>query len=293
MYEMDNTTQNTPQLSREEKLRQLSETCVMLFDRVGGGGSGAVRTDAHIALLCLAGRATCRIGDETFAIERGDLFISSPNTFIENSKESADFRCRAMVFAPEFFEDMFILGGTSWEIHNHLESHPTLRLGEGEIRRFCDNYDFLKAKLAAPHPPHQREMVQRLLQAMMYEFCDIILPKLPPVPTYTPTEHTFRRFVCLLEQNTPRCRDVTWYADKLCLTPKHLSAICKRFSGDSAAVLIRSFTLKHLKRLLRDPAKSVKEIAAETGFDNVSFFGKYIKRELGMSPREYRLSLTE
>ncbi|MBD9299645.1 MAG: AraC family transcriptional regulator [Prevotella sp.] len=33
---------------------------------------------------------------------------------------------------------------------------------------------------------------------------------------------------------------------------------------------------------------SEKEIAAETGFDNLSFFGKYVKRELGMSPRDYR-----
>ena len=33
--------------------------------------------------------------------------------------------------------------------------------------------------------------------------------------------------------------------------------------------------------------KSIKEIAAEAGFDNLSFFGKYVKRKLGMSPRDY------
>ena len=47
--------------------------------------------------------------------------------------------------------------------------------------------------------------------------------------------------------------------------------------------------VSHLKRMLRTTDKSVKEIAFEAGFDNLSFFGKYVRRWLGMSPREYRM----
>lgn len=269
----------------------LTENSVMLFDRIEDIDRGTVRTNAHFALLCLGGRAACRIGDTSYEIGRGDLFICAPNNFIESSMASLDFRYRCLVFAPEYFEDIFSLGGSSWEIHTYLEHHPTLHLGENEVRRFCDNYDFLKSKLTPPLPPHHKEMMRQLLHAMMYEFCDIFLPKLlSAAPSYTPAEHIFKRFVHLLEENTPLHRDVSWYADRLCVSPKHLSAVSKRCSGEAASALIRSFTLKCLKRLLRDPSKSIKEVSCEAGFDNISFFGKYVKRELGMSPRQYRLN---
>ena len=46
-----------------------------------------------------------------------------------------------------------------------------------------------------------------------------------------------------------------------------------------------------MRLLLHDPDKSVKEISNELGFPNLSFFGKYVKRMLGMSPKTYRKSL--
>lgn len=45
----------------------------------------------------------------------------------------------------------------------------------------------------------------------------------------------------------------------------------------------------YIKQMLRSSTKSIKEIANDTGFDNLSFFGKYVRRKLGMSPREYRM----
>ena len=87
---------------------------------------------------------------------------------------------------------------------------------------------------------------------------------------------------------TPRHRDVGYYASRLCITPKYLSVVCRKMVGKPASDILNGMTVEYIKTQLRSTDKTVKEIAAEAGFDNLSFFGKYVRRELGMSPRDYR-----
>ena len=58
-----------------------------------------------------------------------------------------------------------------------------------------------------------------------------------------------------------------------------------------ALEVINRCIIDDVRRLLHNPDKSVKEISNELGFPNLSFFGKYVKRLLGMSPKTYRKSL--
>ena len=81
------------------------------------------------------------------------------------------------------------------------------------------------------------------------------------------------------------------YASRLCVTPKYLSAVSKSVSGSTASEVINRCIIDDVRRLLHNPDKSVKEISNELGFPNLSFFGKYVKRMLGMSPKAYRKSL--
>ena len=61
-----------------------------------------------------------------------------------------------------------------------------------------------------------------------------------------------------------------------------------RYSRKTAAELINGITVNYISNMLTSSDKSVKEIATEDGFENLSFFGKYVRRELGMSPRQFR-----
>lgn len=58
-----------------------------------------------------------------------------------------------------------------------------------------------------------------------------------------------------------------------------------------ASEVINRCIIDDVRRLLHNSDKSVKEISNELGFPNLSFFGKYVKRMLGMSPKAYRKSL--
>ena len=106
---------------------------------------------------------------------------------------------------------------------------------------------------------------------------------------YSSAENIFKRFLQMANAESPRKREVGYYADRLCITPKYLSAICKKQSGKTAAEIITNMTVNYIRNMLESSDMTVKQIANATGFDNLSFFGKFVKRELGVSPRAVRM----
>ena len=95
----------------------------------------------------------------------------------------------------------------------------------------------------------------------------------------------------MLTSDYPKDRSVSTYAERLCITPKYLSAVCKEFTGKPASDLIDKYVIKDILYLLKKTNKSIKEICNELEFPNISFFGKYVKRTIGMSPKLYREKL--
>lgn len=74
----------------------------------------------------------------------------------------------------------------------------------------------------------------------------------------------------------------------MCITSKYLTVVVKAVSGKTPSEWIREETVKEIERMLCHTQKSIKEIASELNFSNISFFGKYFKAYKGISPKHYR-----
>ena len=98
----------------------------------------------------------------------------------------------------------------------------------------------------------------------------------------------FNKFIKLLYSSTPHKHTMEYYADKLCITPKYLSVICKHVTGETASSIINRYMINEIRNRLADTHKSIKTIGYELGFANQSVFGKYVKTHLGMTPSQYR-----
>ncbi len=98
----------------------------------------------------------------------------------------------------------------------------------------------------------------------------------------------FGKFLTLIASEQYKRRQVSYYADKLCLTPKYLSIVCQRVSGKSPMMWITESVMEDCYVMLRDTNKTVKEISDGLGFPNSSFFGQFFRRQAGMTPLEYR-----
>ena len=103
-------------------------------------------------------------------------------------------------------------------------------------------------------------------------------------------EEIFKQFIAAVQDNYTKERNVIFYADKLCVSPKYLSAVVHEVSGKHATNWINEYVILECKAMLKVEGDSVKNVCNRLNFPNQSFFAKYFKQHTGMTPREYKNS---
>lgn len=124
---------------------------------------------------------------------------------------------------------------------------------------------------------------------MSFDFSNILEKKISAEkPMFSTSENLFNDFFDLLTSTVARHRPVAYYAEKLNVTSKYLSVICKKVSGKTALEIITEYAIKEIETQLQRRDKTIKGIAVELGFENISYFSKYFKHFTGISPKKYR-----
>ena len=98
----------------------------------------------------------------------------------------------------------------------------------------------------------------------------------------------FDRFIDLVHHNCSTQREVSFYADKLCISNKYLTDICHNVVGVSAKKIIDSFSILEIKVLLHNTQLSMQDIANQMAFPDQSYMGRFFKRCEGISPSTFR-----
>ena len=101
-------------------------------------------------------------------------------------------------------------------------------------------------------------------------------------------QEIFVRFLRLVSQHCREERQIGYYADRMALSQDHLSRIVREHSGITCKAWIERAVLLEAKVLLRHTDRTITDISEALHFPNDSFFCKYFKRLIGMSPRRYR-----
>ena len=136
------------------------------------------------------------------------------------------------------------------------------------------------------------ELMGSLCLTMMY---DIFEPHAQRDATDTHSDRTayiVRQLTDLLATGISRTeREVSYYAERLNVSPKYLSATVKRVTGHSVSSYINRATVPILKGFLDNERLSLTQIADRMNFTSLSYFSRYCTKHLGQSPSEYRRSL--
>jgi AraC family transcriptional regulator, transcriptional activator of pobA len=99
-----------------------------------------------------------------------------------------------------------------------------------------------------------------------------------------------RSFQQLIDKDYRSIRLPKEYADLLYVTPNHLNALCQDLLGKTAGDLIRDRVLLEAKRLLTNADMTVTEIAYDLNFQDNSYFNRFFKKNVGMTPDDFRKS---
>lgn len=248
-----------------------------------------IKSEWFVALLCIEGESTIYINNEMYSIHKNDFLLCHPQTIFEHKITNLDFKYCGFFLSPEYVKQISLISSNSWNAILFVENNPIIALDEKESSLFLQYYNLIRSKFETESQHHLKHLIDMLLQAFIYEFHDSMEKriKIDP-PQYNSADNLFISFLDILVNSYPKQRSVSYYAEKLFVTPKYLSAICKEISGETASDLITRYVKKDIENLLKQPNKTIKEIANELDFANLSFFGKYVKRIFGVSPKEYR-----
>lgn len=104
----------------------------------------------------------------------------------------------------------------------------------------------------------------------------------------TKAEQICRMFAQLVAEHYAETRNVSWYANKLGITHAHLCSVVKSVTGRTCIDIIATMVIMDAKSQLKLTDLPIQAISESLNFANMSFFGKYFKRNVGMSPLEYR-----
>lgn len=136
--------------------------------------------------------------------------------------------------------------------------------------------------------PYQMEMTVLFGQVTSY-LEQSILDKYKQSKNYRKTraEEIFEKFILCVKQHCSLHRSVEFYADTLCITPQYLTRISRDISGKNASDWINEFVILEVKTLLKYTNLTVSEVSVEMHFPDQSSLGKYFRKHVGMSPRQY------
>ena len=138
-------------------------------------------------------------------------------------------------------------------------------------------------------PDYNRQTVSSLVAAMMHHYDGIYRQHIDLLKASQSREQTiFDRFIYLVNQYATREHQISFYADKMCLTERYLGTVIRQASGTTAKEWIDRAIVEHIKIELKHTDKSIAQISDEMNFPNPSFFNKYFKRNTGRTPAEYK-----
>ena len=138
-------------------------------------------------------------------------------------------------------------------------------------------------------PDYHRQTASSLVAALMHHYDRLFHQQVDNLAATRSREQTiFDRFILLVNQHCREQHQISYYAERLCLTERYLGTIVRQTSGTTAKEWIDRALIARIKVELRHTDKSVARISEEMNFPNPSFFSKYFKRLTQQTPAQYR-----
>lgn len=171
-----------------------------------------------------------------------------------------------------------------------IRFHPTMQLNSEQRQRIELLIDVTLQRYAT-ETALKDKILALLVKTLCYEILEAYVANYRQQTAHQDRKDAiYQDFISLLYKNFHKHRDVNFYAERLCLTPKYFATLIRSCSGKSPSDWIVLFVILEAKRLLATTQMSVKQLADQLQFPTPSFFCHYFKKHTGLSPMEYRRS---
>lgn len=232
-------------------------------------------------VFILNGEMTKSIGLHTFDLKKNQFLFTPSNTITTTesaNRELEGFYCH--------FSNDFLKGNPYLKLWNSQSA------GMGLLPLSDDQIEILKPLLDrilslfrnAVKNQSNYQLIQYYLSTFIAEISIISKENIPKAKEHP----VLKKFNYLVNNRFKESRKVKFYADLIHVSPNHLNKVVRTETGKSASDFINQISILEAKVLLGQTTLNIKEIAAELGFEDVSYFSRFFKKHSGTTPLEYR-----
>lgn len=239
-------------------------------------------------LICRKGKAMLNVNYKDWELYEGAVITLFPNDVVE-LKIDGDFEVEILKYNPSLLREASL----------QLEQTVYSSLREDRCRQdtpvvtniINGMFGLLKVYFDQSECTCISQLVLCQLKAFFIGFHEYLQRN----PQYRPDEvksycvrELFNRFMMLLEKDYKISRDVNYYAEKMNISSKYLTNIVNQVTGHTPKTIIDQYVILQLKLHLKRSTQSIKEMAWEFHFVDVSFFCRYFKKHTGLTPQQIR-----
>jgi AraC family transcriptional regulator, transcriptional activator of pobA len=243
------------------------------------------KVDVTTGIICIKGTTRGKINLKPYTTTSPGFIIILPDQILEYEYISEDFSGLFVIMSKKFTNSLNF--EEKLPLFLSIRDKPFLPMSKEEIEALVVYYSILKRTVKNKDNPYRMEVVKHLIKAFFFS-TGYQYHKLTENDKKSKNEMLVESFLNHVQANYKEQRGVEFYANKLYLTPKYLSKVIKENSGMSANDWIDSYVILEAKALLKSSNKTVQQISDELNFPSQSFFGKYFKRHVGVSPKDYK-----
>lgn len=245
-------------------------------------------------IVCEKGYFCFDVDKKKFTARAGEtVFLSEGNNF-SIGELSDDLRVSILFYHIDPIREILGSSIVAMYLYTTLTPEPCYVWTSGEESDLARYIALLGRHRKSAQNPFDNHECKLLLLALTYRLCSIYSRRI--IEEKNVAGHkidTFIKLIRLIEKYYMQERGVAFYADKLCLSPKYLSALSKSVCGYMVQELVFRAIIRKSIFWLKNTNKSVQEISDDLNFPNASFFGTFFKKQTGLAPSYYRISTEE
>ena len=248
-----------------------------------------IKSDSYLFLASRKGRLQIDINGNTHTIKEGERLTVLPQNFTDNILVSVDADIVMLRLSVRIVSDLMREHIDKWNRMIYICKAHLMSAVKNLEEQMQFYYRLILSKTMNPDQKYHKEIIRTIIKAILLEMLsNMETDRCQSAEGENKTQFQFNRFLQILSSEDVKHRPIDFYADKLCISAKYLSVICSKVSGKSARQWIDEYTVEDIRYHLFNTDYSIKEIAYRLGFENLSFFGKYVKRHFDKSPSELR-----
>ena len=261
---------------------------IIVSDTLTGIGKGEVAGYLCHA-YCHEGFCEFIYNNNVYRLKAGECLIIRRGDLVERVREDEDFLVDVIYVTPEFIEVSTPQSNYGMKGSLALFNNPVMHLTEEQQKVCALDFDYIRRRLALSTHNFHRDAMINAIQCMIIDFFDFHASLYGNEKITSQYAELMERFLQMLESGDFRKnRDISYYADKLCVTTKYLSEVSKKVSGFPANYWINRYTVLDISRQLRNRKLTLTALSEAYNFSSPSYFSRYVQKYLGVKPTDFR-----